>query len=138
MVNRPDQSGGPAWHLESWARCDWSEFPATRTRKKGLTIWTDEDGRPAPTYEIVSHRGQDHCDWDRMTFITMGDTSYANHIEPRMVGTFFAEKDQARVQLPLDAVDTGFRLKRDQLWLSADGQRAFLVRREQRHVAGRG
>ena len=70
-----------------------------------------------------------------MTFIELGEKSYATGIEPSMVGSIFAEQDQARVRLPQDAVDTGFRLKGKQLWLSADGERAFLGRRGQRFVA---
>jgi hypothetical protein len=135
MVNRPGRSGEPTWYLESWARCDWSEFPAARTRQLDITIWTDKDGRPAPTYEIVSRPGHSHCDLDRMTFLSLGDKSYATRVEPSMVGHFFAEQDRARVQLPLDAVDTGFRSERNTLWLSADGQRAYLGRRGQRQVA---
>ena len=45
MVNRPDRSGDTDWYLESWARCDWSEFPAARIRETGITIWTDTEGR---------------------------------------------------------------------------------------------
>jgi hypothetical protein len=132
MVNRPDRSGKPAWYLESWGRCDWSEFPMARTRELEITIWTDKEGRPAPTYQIVSHPGPSHCDQDRMTFVDVGDTSYATRVESSMVGSFFAEKDRARVRLPLDAVDTGFHFEGTQLWLSADGQRAFLLERGRR------
>ena len=109
MVNRPDRSGDPAWYLESWARCDWSEFPPARTRKLGITIWTDTYGKPAPTY--------------------------ASGVKESLVGHFFAEQDRARVRLPHDAVDTGFRSGDSTLWLSADGQRALLGQPDRRFVA---
>lgn len=49
--------GGPAgWHPESWAHCDPSEFPDAALRAGGPEIWTDDQGRRAPSYDIRSSR----------------------------------------------------------------------------------
>lgn len=124
--------GGPAgWHPESWAHCDPSEFPDAALRPGSLEIWTDDQGRRAPTYEIRSSRGAAHCDWTDMTFLTLDEDEehqYVRRAQTEYVGDFFAERYRTAVPLPRDAVDSGYRRDGRQLWLSADRKRAYVGR----------
>lgn len=118
-------AGGPGWYVESWAHCDFSELPRSFTDSIGLQVWTDRDGRPAPTTEIEARTGPEHCDWQSMTFLTVGAKQYVR--EPlRDLAHYFAGPYEAHATLPADAVPTEFRRDGERLWLSADRQQAFV------------
>ena len=120
-------AGGPGWYVESWARCDYSELPRWFTDSIGLQIWTDRPGRPLPTTTIESWTGPEHCGWQSMTFLHLGEAQYVRDPEPDLAD-FFAEPYVAHHQLPPTAVDTGFQRDGHHLWLSPDKQRAFVGR----------
>lgn len=118
-------AGGPGWYVESWARCDYAEFPRSFTESLGLQIWTDSAGRPVPTTTIESRKGPEHCDWQSMTFLHLDEATYVRNPDPGL-DEYFAEPYQEHSDLPPDAINTGFEHDGEHLWLSADEQRAFV------------
>lgn len=116
---------GRGWHTESWARCDWSEFPADVTAPSGMQIWRDASGRPAPTPRIVSYVGPEHCNWQSMTFLQFGKATYVRRPSAELKD-FFAERYRADLKLPAGAHDTGYHRGHDHLWTSPDEQRAYV------------
>lgn len=118
-------AGGPGWYVESWAVCDYSELPRSFTDSIGLQVWTDADGTPVPTTTIESWTGPEHCDWQSMTFLYLGKGQYVRDPQPDLAD-YFAEPYDEHAELPADAVDTGFERDGDHLWLSPDGQRAYV------------
>ncbi|TIC85135.1 hypothetical protein E8D34_13790 [Nocardioides sp. GY 10113] len=125
-------AGGPGWYLESWARCDASEQPPSYAEARGLEIWTDASGRPAPTTEIVSRPGPEHCDWQSVTFLTVGDLTFASRPIRGLAERFADDVPAGPVDagLPADARDSGYHRADAELWLGADGRTAFLVEGE--------
>lgn len=129
LLNGPAQGAPAGWHLESWARCDPSEFRDEELWADGWEIWTDTEGRRVPTYEVFSARGPEHCDWTAMTFLRLGDNeeqAYVRRAWAEYVGDHFAEPYRAAVELPGDAIDTGYRREGRHLWLSPDRKRAYV------------
>jgi hypothetical protein len=122
-------AGGRGWYVESWAHCDYSELPRSFTDSIGLRVWTDESGAPAPTTAIESWTGPEHCDWQSMTFLHLGEADYVRDPLPDLSG-FFAEEYDAHAELPADAVDTGYSRDGRHLWLSKDRKRAYVGTRE--------
>jgi hypothetical protein len=118
-------AGGPGWYVESWASCDYSEFPTSVTDSLGLQIWTDSAGTVAPTTTIESYRGPAHCDWQSMTFLALGDAVYVRDPQPELAA-YFAEPYRTGTDLPNTAIDTGFHRDGKHLWLSPDKQLAFV------------
>ena len=118
-------AGGPGWYVESWAHCDYSELPRSFTDSIGLQVWTDADGKPVPTSTIESWIGPEHCDWQSMTFLHLGEAEYVRNPQ-RDLADFFAEPYREHAELPADAVDTGWERDGDHLWLSPDKRRAYV------------
>ncbi len=118
-------AGGPGWYVESWAHCDFSEFPRSFTDGIGLGVWTNASGRPVPTTTIESWRGPEHCNWQSMTFLSLGKAVYVRDPQSDLAD-FFAEPYRQHAELPAAAMDTGFERDGQHLWLSADDQRAFV------------
>lgn len=120
-----DGAGGPGWYVESWARCDYSELPASFTDAIGLQIWTDAAGQLVPTTKVQSWRGAQHCDWESMTFLYIGDETYVRAPQPDLTA-FFADAYRSHADLPRDAVATGFQRDGKQLWLAPDKSVAYV------------
>ncbi len=120
-------AGGDGWYRESWARCDFSEFPDDVAQTYfGYEIWTGPDGVPALTTDIVSYPGPEHCDWQSMTFLTLDDRrTYVRHPLAE-VRRFVDGEFVASMKLPAEAVDTGYRRDDNRLWLSPSGDRAYV------------
>jgi hypothetical protein len=118
-------AGGPGWYVESWAACDLSEFPRTYTDAIGIQIWTDGSGQPAPVTTIQSSRGPAHCHWESMTLLTLDKATYVREPLPDL-GDYFAAPYDAHARLPHDAVSTGYQHDQHKLWLSQDGQMAYV------------
>ncbi len=133
MRNGPatEGAGGPGWYVESWARCDLSEFPdSVAAANFGQLIWTNAAGERVPTGRIVSAPGPAHCDWQAMTFLQLGDEAvYVRQPDPDL-HRHFAEPFDPRLPLPDGAVDTGYQRAGDRLWLSTDRQRAYVGNRQ--------
>jgi hypothetical protein len=128
LLNGPALGTLSGWHMESWARCNPSEFPDQVTRERGLEIWTDDTGKRVPTYRVVSSAGPEHCDWTSMRFLNLdeSDRPYVREPDPEYLDDYFAEDFRARVKLPDNAIDTGLNHGTEHLWLSADRKRAYI------------
>ncbi len=121
---------GLAWWVESWARCDVAEYPPEVTDDLDYEFWTDADGRRQPIRAITSYEGGDCVAGTH--FLELGRSGgdaaelqvYVAHGEA--FPDFFAEPYRADVDLPSDAVDTGFSREGDHLWLSPDQKRAYV------------
>ncbi|HYF71968.1 MAG TPA: hypothetical protein VD864_04050 [Nocardioides sp.] len=122
-------AGGDGWYAESWAVCDVVELPADFVAELGYEVWTDADGRVVPTTELSASRGPEHCDWQDMTFLTLGrwdeGPTFVRDPEPEL-REYFSEAYQPHTRLPADAVDSGFRRDGDRLWLARDRSRAYV------------
>ncbi|WP_134767650.1 hypothetical protein [Nocardioides sp. 1609] len=124
-------AGGPGWYVEAFARCDFAEFPDALTAT-GLTrysVWTDVDGVRVPVSQVFSSPGPEHCDWQRMTFLYLGsgrrERTFVEDPEKRL-RDYVAGPYRADVPLPSDATDTGWEREGRHLWLSADGDYAYV------------
>jgi hypothetical protein len=118
-------AGGPGWYVESWAHCHHSELPRTFTDSIGLQLWTDTDGKAAPTTAIQSWTGPEHCDWQSMTFLYLGEAVYIRRPQPDL-DNYLAGQYKEHAVLPADAVVTEFQRDGEHLWLSPDKQQAFI------------
>jgi hypothetical protein len=124
-------AGGDGWYRESWARCDFSEFPAQVAESYyGYQIWTGAGGAPALTTHIVSFPGSDHCDWQDTTFLSLGEDSrqeamYAEHPQPD-IEEYLQGEYVADMPLPDDAVATPYSRDGRRLWLSPDKRYAYV------------
>jgi hypothetical protein len=124
----PEAGGGPGWVVESWARCDWADFPDSVTEPKGIQVWTGRDGEPASTETIQSYAGPAHCDWDSATFLQLGADlthSYVRNPTGDMASSL-AGPYRDHTALPEDAVATGYQRDGSRLWLASDGSTAYV------------
>jgi hypothetical protein len=119
--------GDEGWYVESWARCDLAELPASTAEGMGVELWSDAAGLPVDTRKVQSYPGPDHCDWQRATFLQLGRSTYVRNPPEDLVGHSLAEDWSADTRLPGDATDTGYRRGEGELWVSGDGGRAYLV-----------
>ena len=128
LLDGPALGAWAGWHMESWARCNPSEFPEAVMTKSSLEIWTDDTGRRVPTYRVISFRGAEHCGWTAMRFLNFdeSDRAYVRTPDRAYLDDYFAEDFRASAKLPRDAVDTGFTRGNEHLWLSADRERAYV------------
>lgn len=118
-------AGGDGWYVESWARCDYSELPRTFTDSIGLRIWYDSAGDPVPTKKLEAWVGPAHCDWQSMTFLTLGKNTYVRNPLPEL-SEYFNHSYETHARIPSSAVDTGYERKHDHLWLAADKSVAYV------------
>ncbi len=122
-------TGGDGWYPESWAECDLVELPADLVEEAGRQIWTDTDGRIVPSRRLTVFRGAEHCDWQRMTFLSLGRYGRAPTFV-RDPAPFLAEQAEVaylpHTRLPADSVDSGFRRGPDRLWLAPDRSLAYV------------
>ncbi|MDP8970167.1 MAG: hypothetical protein M3N52_06685 [Actinomycetota bacterium] len=138
-----DTEAQAGWAIETFATCDPSEYAASADREIATQVWTDREGNRLPTSTIASFRGHEHCDWQSVTFLLLGDgqSDTFRHLsqgggdrqyvrdpqgvlerDPRLVQPF-----DGNATLPGDAIDTGYRRAGRALWLSADGRVAYVV-----------
>lgn len=125
-------AGGDGWYLESWARCDFSEFPTEVAESHfGYQLWDGADGRPALTTEIVSFPGAEHCDWQRMTFLSLGEGRDEMLFVRRPTAElrpYVATDFDDDLSLPDDAISTAYSRDGNRLWLSPAGDRVYVGR----------
>ncbi|MGH3362674.1 MAG: hypothetical protein ACRDOM_09485 [Nocardioides sp.] len=118
------------WGVEAWATCDPAEFPAEVTDELGITVWQEPDGDRVPVTKITSRQGPEHCDWQDITFLDLGegkdDPEFLRDVDGELAEyertTYLAD-----AALPDDAKDTGWVHEGHRLWLAADGRAAYLV-----------
>lgn len=125
-----DWDGNVGWGVTSYAACDLAEMPPEISDAAGIDVWTDETGARVPTSQVQSYPGPEHCDWQDITFLQLGDhregQQYLRDADgalARSTRTTYAEQ----VQLPEDATDSGWRRDGRALWLVPDRSAAYLV-----------
>ncbi|MFD8737375.1 hypothetical protein ACFV06_20980 [Streptomyces sp. NPDC059618] len=128
VVVAKDQPRRPGWGPETSASCDPSEFPASWTKAHGYEIWTDRDGRRVPTTVVSSSAGPEHCDWQSAHFLDLGRYGRQYARDPRGVlpAGALTGAYEARVRMPADARDTGYRYGDRRLWLTPDRATAYV------------
>lgn len=121
---KPGASEG--WVVETFATCDPAEYDPSADDELLHAVWTDRDGNRVPTSTITSLPGPEHCDWQSVTFLHLDGRQYVSDPEQRLTNETVAAFD-GDVELPEDAIDTGFQRGNDQLWLAADESIAYVV-----------
>ena len=125
-----DWKGNEGWGVETWAQCDPAELPAAVTEAFGIGVWTDAAGHRVPVTRVHSSAGPEHCDWQDITFLTVGsrpdDQQYLRDTSGELRRWLTTTFDD-HATLPRDATDTGFERDGRHLWLDADEQAAYLV-----------
>ena len=125
-------AGGDGWYAESWAGCDIVELPADFVEELGYEVWTDADGQVVPTRRLEVFRGAEHCDWQDMTFLSLGRwddqvPTFVRDPDPDpYLREYLAEPYQAHTALPAKAIESGYRHGKDRLWLAPDQSRAYV------------
>jgi hypothetical protein len=119
------------WRLSAWAMCDPAELTADGADQLGYGVWLDSEGDPVPTTDVMTLRGAQRCGWEDVTFIEV-DRSATRPLQ--LVHDPSGELDDqlrtrygARVLLPRDAEDSGWRRGGFALWLQPRGDAAYLV-----------
>jgi len=130
VVVAKDQPDRPGWGPETNASCDPAEFPASFTDTK-FEIWTDRDGRRVPTTTLSSSVGPEHCDWESVHFLALGEgedaRQYARDPEGALgSGELLTSEYDGDIRMPADARDTGYRFDDWALWLTDDKATAYV------------
>jgi hypothetical protein len=126
-----DWDGDEGWGVETWAQCDPAELPAPATDELGIGVWHTAGGDPVPVTRIRSDAGPEHCDWQDITFLTLGSGEQERQFLRDTTGELqrsLTTTYDGRAVLPQDATDTGFERNGRHLWLDPDGTAAYLVR----------
>ena len=130
VIVAKDQPDRPGWGPETNASCDPAELPASFTDSISEEIWTDRAGHRVPTTVLSSSTGPEHCDWESVHFLDMGqdeDTrQYARDPDGALGSELLTSDYDGDVPMPADARDTGYRFKDWQLWLTDDKSTAYM------------
>ena len=121
-----DWNDDVGWGVESWGQCDPAELPAAVTDELGLTVWQDGEGRRVPIGRLSSAAGPEHCDWQDIVFLHLGDDTFLRDTDGEL-RDFLRTTYSDSAALPRHAKDTGFEHDGRRLWLAADGSAAYLV-----------
>lgn len=115
------------WGVEALASCDPSEFDSSFDELLAFEVWLDADGERMPSAVIKTYQGDDHCDQESATLLSLEGALFV--ADPRgVLGDVSAATDfDDDTELPADAVDSGYRHESRKLWLSADGSIAYMV-----------
>jgi hypothetical protein len=113
----------PGWVPYQLAACDAADFDQTLPLSTGMTEWVDRDDAPVPAATLTE---QPDC-YDG-TLLRLDGRLYARDLRggaynrDELLDSFDID-----ASLPADAVDTGYRLHKQHLYLATDGKAAFLV-----------
>ena len=125
-----DFNGDVGWGIDTWAQCDPAELPATVTDALGIGVWTDGTGARVPTAKVRSFHGAEHCDWQDITFVTLGPErdgdQYVRDVHGELAEVLRSTY-AAPVELPDGATDTGLQRDGRRLWLAPGHDAAYLV-----------
>jgi hypothetical protein len=84
-------------------------------------VWT------GPSQTVTAYAGSSHCNDESVLFLDLGEAQYVfdpgSSIEPQML----VSKPEKKSTLPADAVDTGLRHAKAELWRAADGDAVYVV-----------
>ncbi|MEV5849414.1 hypothetical protein AB0M32_46390 [Streptomyces sp. NPDC051985] len=128
VVVARDQKDRPGWGPETYATCDPSELPASVTSGPGWPeIWTDAHGRRVPVATISGSSGPEHCGWQSAVFLTLGDRTYVRDPHGVLAADSLLDgRYDGDVTMPADAHDTGYRFRDRRLWMTDDGDTAYV------------
>ena len=118
------------WGIEAWAQCDPAELPNAVIDAMGVQVWQNRDGRRAPVATIRSRQGSEHCDWQDITFLSMGEEGDGPQFLRDTRGElrdFVRTTFDPHATLPEDAKDTGYQRCNRHLWIDRSGIAAYLV-----------
>jgi hypothetical protein len=129
-----DFNDDTGWGVESWSTCDPAELGVEVAEDLGFEIWSDADGRAVPTTDITSFPGAEHCDWQDITWLRLGqdtdvDRAFDSYVSgyDEGFGDALSTEPDASASLPEDAVDTGWQRDGREVWLGDDPRAAYLV-----------
>jgi hypothetical protein len=103
-------------------------LPDEFTDAAGLQIWEDDKGHRVSTTIVSSFQGAEHCDWQHITFLTLGSDpklQYVRDVDGEF-GDLLDGSYDGSASLPANAVDLGFSREGRRLWL-VEGEAAYLV-----------
>ena len=121
-----DLDASDHWTVETFATCDPSEYDPSVDDQLSMEVWLDADGGRVPTSIITSFQGAEHCGWESVTYLIHEDQQFIS--DPRgVIDVPYGTPYDGDTELPVDAVDTGYRHDDREFWISADGQVAYLV-----------
>jgi hypothetical protein len=127
VANTPTlDRGRTGWHPESWARCNYSEFPDAMVEEWGLRIWTDGNGYRAPTYELNAYAGSKHCSWESATFLVLDGITYVGNPPSDLVPGYVPAGFSRGLAVAASAHDTGYHREGKKLWTAADRKSAYV------------
>ena len=124
-----DYRGKSGWGVESWAQCDPAELPNSDS-VDGVQVWTDARGDRVPSTTIQSYAGAEHCDWQSITFVQIGDDIervFVRDLAGVLAEHVYGSYDPSTV-LPANAKDSGFRRAGRELWQVRGGREIYLVK----------
>jgi hypothetical protein len=127
MTDWRDNTG---WGVEAWAMCDPAEFPDGVLDGAWEQVWEDAQGDRVPTSEVVSFQGAEHCSWEDIVFLSLGDYGTGEVYLRDVRGVFASDLRstfQASSGLPSDATNTGYRRDGRELWTVPSHDAAYLV-----------
>lgn len=128
ILHEADTPEGHGWFVESWARCDPSEFPEAVAEEMGYLVWSVTNGR-VPTTEIVSFRGAEHCDDQESTILRIHGARYWGN--PKQdYRKYLTSRYVEGIELPAGAIATGYSRGGRELWLSSDKANAYVGTKE--------
>lgn len=118
------------WGIEAWAQCDPAELPASVTDSFDIEVWEDRSHTRVPVTKVHSYRGAEHCDWNDVTFLEVGDgdrkMTYVRDPNSKLV-EFLRGTYDGNANLPAAATDTGMQRDGRELWVSPARDAAYLV-----------
>lgn len=128
--DRTDWEGDQGWAVAAWATCDLAEFPDGAVEGAWQQVWQDASGSRLPTSTVMSYRGAEHCDWQEIVFLALGEEAdgvtyvrdAAGELDRWLQGTFSSD-----AVLPARATNTGYRRDGRELWVVPSREAAFLV-----------
>lgn len=115
-----------SWTVETFAACDPAEYDRSTDDDRNMQVWLDGEGNRVPTSIISSLPGADHCGWESVTYLLYQDRQYISDPGGVMNMPFVVRYDDD-AELPADAANTGYHRDGSQLWVSRDGDVAYLV-----------
>ena len=126
-----DCTGGRAIRLLPEGFFPFGEPSEFLDRTRWFTDWRSPDGRPATHEEISDIRwdADDHCSWPNVRMIFFGGNQYVSDPDRVFRDWRYETSLDRDAELPSDAVDTGYRNRDVELWVSAPGgpSAAYLV-----------
>lgn len=131
-----DVEDDTGWGVESWSSCDPAELGVEVAEGLGFQIWTDANGAPVPTTDLLDHTELEFCDYAGVDWIQLGydsdiDRDYEIYVSGNGDGglnDYLSTAADPAADLPEDAVDTGWQHDGRELWTGKRPRAAYLVR----------